>query len=87
MVHSAFVDPAILAGCGTEVVEQPHPTTGDGDEELGLAHGLHGEPDLFDHYRPMGLPLGRLVEAVAVLSQYVDAVHTHMWMLCTHTCG
>ena len=87
MVHSAFVDLAIRAGCGTDVVEQPAPTTGGGDEELGPAHGLHQLSDLFDQYRPTGLPLSRLVEAAAVLSQYVDAVHTHMWMLCTHTCG
>ena len=80
MVHSAFVDLAIRAGCGTDVVEQPAPTTGDGDEELGLAHGLHHQSDLFDHYRPTDLPLGGLVEAVAVLSRYVDAVYTHMWM-------
>ena len=87
MVHYAFVDLAILAGLGTEVVEQPHPTTGESDEELGLRHRLHHPLDQLNGKFPMGMPVSRPIEAVAVLSRYVDAVYTHMWMLCTHTCG
>ena len=87
MVHYAFVDCAILAGRGTEVVEQPGPTAGESDEELGLRHRLHHVEDRFNCNSSMFMPVSRLIEAVAVLSRYVDAVYTHMWMLCTHTCG
>ena len=89
MVHYAFVDCAILAGRGTEVVEQPGPTAGESDEELGLRHRLHHPLDQLNGNSPIFMPVSRLIEAVAVLSRYVDAVytHTHVDAVYTHTCG
>ena len=78
-VHHTFVDIALVVGYGTIRVEQPAPVTRECDEEWCLRHqNRHKFLDQRHGYLAPLLSLGRLVEAVSILSWYVDDVYTHM---------